>query len=69
MIFSAFINYLNTDIHFSECLLFADDFRIFNVTKSTIYYKLIRSNVDSVQKLCTENCMKNIQNQYFYFYS
>lgn len=42
--------------------------KIFHVTKSAEDCKLMGNNIDSVQKVWTENCMKYIQNQYFYFY-
>jgi hypothetical protein len=39
-------------------LLFAEDLKIFRVIKSAEDCKLLKTDIDSVQKWCIENCMK-----------
>jgi hypothetical protein len=58
LVFNIFINYLCAKIHFSKFLLVADGLKIFRVIKSAEDCKLFQSDIDSVQKCCTENYMK-----------
>jgi hypothetical protein len=70
LLFIVPIDNLCAKIHFSEFLLFADGLKIFRVLKPAEDCKLLQSDIDSVQKGCTENYTKiNIQNKYNFFYS
>jgi hypothetical protein len=48
------INDLCAKINFSEFLLVVYDLKIFLVIKSAVNFKLLQSNIDSVQKWCTK---------------
>jgi hypothetical protein len=52
-------------------MFFADDLNIFRAIKSAEECKLLQSDIDCVQKWCTENYIKIIifKNKYNYFYS
>jgi hypothetical protein len=58
-----FIYDLLAKIHFSEFLFFADDLNIFRVIKSAEDCILLQTDIDSIQKWCTENY--HIQNKWF----
>jgi hypothetical protein len=58
LLFNIFINDLCAKINFSEFLLFADDLKIFCVIKSAEDCKLLQSDINSVQKWCSNNYMK-----------
>jgi hypothetical protein len=58
LLFNIFINELRIKINFSRLLLFADDLKIFLITKSAEDCKLLQYGIDSVQKWRTENYME-----------
>jgi hypothetical protein len=58
LLFNIFINDLCNVINYSRYLLFADDIKIFCVIKSPNDWKLLQSDIDSVQGWCIANFMK-----------
>jgi hypothetical protein len=59
VLINIFINKLCSKIHFSGFLLFAVDLKIFRIVESDEVWKLLHSDIDSVQKCCIENYMKS----------
>jgi hypothetical protein len=58
LLFNTFINDICDSIHNSQCLLFADDLKIYRSISDVDECKLLQHNIDSVQNKCLNNGMK-----------
>jgi hypothetical protein len=58
LLFNIFINDICDSIHNSQCLLFADNLKIYRSISDVDEYKLLRHDVDSVRSWCIDNGMK-----------
>jgi hypothetical protein len=56
--FNIFINDICESIHNSQCLLFADDLKIYHSISDVDDCKLLQRDIDSVQNWCLNNGMK-----------
>jgi hypothetical protein len=58
LLFNIFINDICDSIHNSQCLLFADDLKIYLSISDVDDRKLLQHDIDSVQNWCLDNGMK-----------
>jgi hypothetical protein len=58
LLFNIYINDICDAIHNSQCLLFADDLKIYRCISDVDDCKLLQHNTDSVQNWCLDNGMK-----------
>jgi hypothetical protein len=58
LLFNIFMNDICDSIHNSQCLLFADDLKIYRSISDVDDCKLLQHNIDSVQNWCLDNGMK-----------